>query len=187
VSLTGIVFLGITTLKRINQTERDNRELKLNFEICKAENSLMQANMSSVFTLESSTIDLAIKCIKNESIHFEMRDLIKSKTLVYKFSTYDCMTCVSQQFNLLNELREKSPVDLLCLINYSNLREFKSLLLTVPEDIAIYGVKDFPFYEQAYFVLDVNGAATNFFIPDKNNISLTRQYLSIIDEKLGLY
>jgi hypothetical protein len=43
VSLTGIVFLGITTLKRINQTERDNRELKLNFEICNAENSLMQA------------------------------------------------------------------------------------------------------------------------------------------------
>ncbi len=116
-------------------------------------------------------------------------DVIKPNILIFKFSEFNCNTCVDKQIELITKWKKKSKTNnVLIITKYNNIRDFiifkrlnsldNILILNLKQPLNI-GLEEDPFFFTINKTLEVN----DFFIPIKEKPNRTLDYLNAISKK----
>lgn len=102
----------------------------------------------------------------------------KSKLLIYKFSSSDCVECVRDQFQRLNRFMfDDKEYNVVIVMSFLNLREFRQYASSFKSEFLFFGEPSkFPVADHSFFVLDESGFPRKFFFPNSDNGELTDRY-----------
>ena len=179
--LFGIGILISLILYQTHNTEK--KDLVFKTELSEQKRIHMENMLLRITELDASDIDMATNLISLKDTT-SLKDIIKDKTLVYKFSSYDCNDCIRKQMELLKRMNDAhNNVNIIVLYEIENIPSFKNFAKKLSEKIPIWGVKKFQIKDHAYFILDPDGRSSNFFIPQTDNSEQVAKYLSIIRTK----
>jgi hypothetical protein len=136
-------------------------------------------------SLDNSSIDnLTLLFLPTDTI--QLKFFLDSTRLVYKFSYLDCSSCNDAQFKLLSDLkRDYAKLPVLILFDFDGMQSLRFHTKRW-NAFKLVGVRDFSVRDHSYFILNQNGRATNFYLPDVNDNSLSKSYLETITKILAM-
>ena len=132
--------------------------------------------------------DIEFKSPKNNS-NVKLSALLKSGNpkLFFRFKETDCDACVQSSLRLIEETTAHMPrSEIVILSGYKNARQFYAY--AEQQLISVYNADNLPTVldeqEQPYFfVMDSNLRMQNVFIPTKEDVNYTADYLNCVSHK----
>lgn len=170
--------------QKYHNAKLSSRENDLLLHLRNAELDITQRHLLSACRYDNTVLGDSIKCLSPNGVSFYLRDSLDSQTLIYKYSLSDCSSCVTQQLEFIDQLRMNKKIRAICLFQYNSLREYQAIKQSLTMNQIVLGIPYFPIEEQVYFIVDKDRAGHCFFVPDRDNVVLTRQYLDLVSERL---
>lgn len=195
--ITVIIIIGAIGMHiaQCNQLRNINREYIV--KISDLENKLKnQGNKQRLELLNENLIlnsKISLLDINNDTIN--LKSIIKKPTLVFRYSILNCGACVAIELNNIQEViaKYKTLKDRIILISfYQDLRSeiyaYKSLKIKIPMYIIPNNKLGLPIEENNnspyYFVLNSDLSVSNLFIPERENIDNSKEYLTMIFDRI---
>lgn len=187
------IFVFVVKMHNRSKTELINNAKKideLKKEITHQTNKArLERSSENLFLNEK----LQLTDINNNITNF--RDIIHGSTLVFRYSILNCGACVAVEFNNMRELNIDPKIlnDKIIFVSYyedirSQIIAYKSMNLKVPMYIIPNNKLGLPIEEHNnnpyYFIISKDLSVSNVFIPDKEHINFTKEYLTIVINRI---
>lgn len=176
--MLSVLCLSILVVIQVHK----NKLEKLQSQLANIEREKNETENSLFRLIEFSSPDINMM---TQLFSFEdtvlLKDIITSKTLIYKFSNNDCHECINQQIKLLNKIKDLNPsFRVIALYEIDNTRSYKLFFKSFAATLPFWAVKNFPILDHAYFIIDVNGRCSHFYFPTTDNPQYSEKYLSLM-------
>lgn len=193
--IVALVVLNLFTLFNMYST-KDNfvlkeTGLKRQIKDLKAKENLTAVernrNFITTYTYSNRKLSPTIKVYRGKNEEFLLKDLIDSKKLIYRISDNTCEICYDDVLNLFTNYSEVvNNENLIIIVPLDRIRELKVYLEQQNSDIPFYGIKkgelglEVDKYYPFLFLLEKDMDVEHVFVPSKNEIQTTKDYLDII-------
>ena len=178
------LFAQIVNLeKEIELKSLQSHELNIRLKQCAGKDSILNSS-------EFSILNKKMKIINLNGDTINISDIIKSNTLVFRYSMTNCGACINQEMENIRNLKDQNRIDtdkIIFLAYYQNLRDqivsYRSMDLDIPIYILTGNDLGFPIEKKNfpyYLVVDSTLCLRNLFIPERNDPKLTMKYVEKI-------
>lgn len=166
----------ITTMKKAYEAEME----KADFEL-----TVLKEDMRTCYESEHILIPPGFKVYEQGKTEKRLADIIRSNTLIVRFSELNCHTCVQAVFSLLEEMKIDSAV---FLVDYTNTKYLKSFDRFASAGRRFYRVDSLNLPAEKFnlpymFLSDKEMKTGSVFIPHKEMPEYTRIYLKTVRAK----
>jgi hypothetical protein len=184
-----IVFLVINGYqKKMYSQNINDYESKLSFE--KLLSSSRDNSLAWSIENNGAAINPDLIITDEKGVNFTLREIVKSKKLIFRFTELNCNVCVDKQIKILKQFEKKiSKSNIAIFTEYSNHRDLVIFKRLNALDLPIYNLHnkmnikleavDTPYF----FIVDDRFIAQDFFVPVKEIENYTNKYLKIIGLK----
>lgn len=183
VSFSLVFTQNVNLKKEIELQSLKSHDLNIRLEQFAGKDRILNSSEFSILNKKMKIINLNGDTIK-------ITDVIKSNTLVFRYSMTNCGACINQEMENIRNLKYQKRIDtdkIIFLAYYQNLRDqivsYRSMDLNIPiyilteNDLGLpIEKKNFPYY----FVVDSTLCLRNLFIPERNDAELTMKYVEKI-------
>ncbi len=195
VFIIALLVFNIILLKKNNELKQQNLSIMDKYNELSVKElrvtSILKKN--SIFQHAAEALycpDIQLKDPKTKN-DIKLSALVKDNEplLFFRFKENDCDACIQQAIRMLKKISENYPNQRITILSgYKNARQFYAYADSETKTFDIYNVDDFPVIPEQqenpyFFVLNGGMEMKNVFVPVKEDMELTADYLGCITQK----